>query len=143
MATFLIKMTELKKTLQDWWNSDSFKKMQKMHEEDLQRAVGKYHMLSENDKIDMVNAICHIMCQAEQRGTSHRGLMNELGIYPAGFWIDDLMTVHNALWMEFQSEEVKNYKAETLSKDVDLLQSLDSNVKLGSPNTEVSHDSNE
>jgi hypothetical protein len=45
--------------------------------------------------------------------------------------------------MEFQSEEVENYKAETLSKDVDLLQSLDSNVKLGSPNTEVSHDSNE
>lgn len=143
MAISFTKMTELKKILQDWWNSDSFKEMQKMHEEDLQRAVGKYHMLSENDKIDMVNAICHIMCQAERRGTSHRGLMNELGIYPAGFWIDDLMTVHNALWMEFQSEEVENYKAETLSKDVDLLQSLDSNVKLGSPNTEVSHDSNE
>jgi hypothetical protein len=48
-------------------------------------------MLSEDDKLDMVQAICYIMCKAEQEGTSHRGLMDALGIYPAGFLIHDLM----------------------------------------------------
>lgn len=135
--------TQLNKSLKDWWDSDAHKELMKAHQESLERAVGKYHMLSDDDKYDMVNAICHIMCKAERAGTSHRGLMNALGIYPEGFWIDDLMTVHNALWTEFQSEEVKNYKVETLRKEVDLLQSLDSNVKLASPDMEVPHESNE
>jgi hypothetical protein len=29
--------------------------------------------------------------------------MDELDIYPEGFWISELMTVHNALWTEFES----------------------------------------
>lgn len=98
------KPNELGKSLQEWWDSDAFKDLQKAHQEDKQRAIGKYHMLSEEDKIDMVNAICHIMCDAEKKGTSHRGLMNELGIYPAGFWIDDLMDVHNSLWQFFHDK---------------------------------------
>jgi hypothetical protein len=89
---------ELGKALKEWWNSDACKKLQKANEEAKQRAVGKYFMLSEEDKLDMVQAICTIMCNAEREGTSHRGLMDELGIYPAGFWIDNLMDVHNALW---------------------------------------------
>jgi hypothetical protein len=88
----------LGKALKEWWNSDACKKLQKANEEAKQRAVGKYFMLSEEDKLDMVQAICTIMCNAEREGTSHRGLMDELGIYPAGFWIDNLMDVHNALW---------------------------------------------
>jgi hypothetical protein len=60
-------------------------------------------MLSAHDKYDMVQAICYIMCKAEREGISHRGLMDTLGIYPEGFWIDELMTVHNALWTEFES----------------------------------------
>jgi len=95
---------ELGKSLQQWWDSDAFKDLQKAHQEDKQRAIGKYHMLSEEDKIDMVNAICHIMCEAEKNGTSHRGLMGKLGIYPAGFWIDDLMDVHNSLWEFFHDK---------------------------------------
>lgn len=98
------KPNELGKSLQEWWDSDAFKDLQKAHQEDKQRAIGKYHMLSEEDKVDMVNAICHIMCDAEKKGTSHRGLMNELGIYPAGFWIDDLMDVHNSLWQFFHDK---------------------------------------
>lgn len=98
------KPNEFGKSLQEWWDSDAFKDLQKAHQEDKQRAIGKYHMLSEEDKIDMVNAICHIMCDAEKKGTSHRGLMNELGIYPAGFWIDDLMDVHNSLWQFFHDK---------------------------------------
>lgn len=104
--------TQLNKSLQDWWDSDAFKEMQKQHQEDLQRSVGKYHMLSENDKLDMVQAICYIMCKAEQEGTSHRGLMDALGIYPSGFWIDNLMDVHNALWSHYhdkkQEQELKD-----------------------------------
>ena len=102
---------EFGKAMQEWWASDDCKKLQKENEETKQRAVGKYFMLSEEDKLDMVQAICHIMCKAEKEGTSHRGLMGELGIYPAGFWIDHLMEVHNALWGYYhdkkQEQEIK------------------------------------
>ena len=72
--------TQLNKSLQDWWDSDACKQLQKANEEAIQRAVGKYHMLSEDDKLDMVQAICYIMCKSEQSGISHRGLMDDLGI---------------------------------------------------------------
>ena len=60
---------EFGKALQDWWSSDAFKELQKANEEARQRAVGKYFMLSEEDKLDMVQAICYIMCKAESEGT--------------------------------------------------------------------------
>jgi hypothetical protein len=101
---------EIKNSLQEWWDSDACKELQKSHQESIQRAVGKYHMLSEEDKLDMVQAICYIMCKAEKEGCSHRGLMKELGIYPAGFWISELMDVHNALYTEYQDKESKNFK---------------------------------
>ena len=107
------------KALQEWWDSDACKKLQKETEEAKQRAVGKYFMLSEDDKLDMVQAICYIMCKAEQEGTSHRGLQDALGIYPSGFWIDNLMDVHNALWSYYHDkkneqeleQDVNNVKA--------------------------------
>ena len=97
------KPNKLGTALEQWWDSEACKKLQEASEESIQKAVGKYYMLSDKDKYDMVQAFCHIICKAEREGTSHRGLMNTLGIYPEGFWIDDLMTVHNALWTEFES----------------------------------------
>ena len=44
---------ELGKALKEWWDSDACKQMQKANEEAKQRAVGKYFMLSEEDKLDM------------------------------------------------------------------------------------------
>ena len=103
---------EFGKALQDWWDSDSFLQLQEASDESVQKAVGKYHMLSSEDKYDMVQAICYIMCKAESEGTSHRGLMNTLGIYPEGFWITELMDVHNALWSYYhdqtQEQELKD-----------------------------------
>ena len=99
---------DVAKSLKEWWDSDACKQLQKEQEESLQRAVGKYHMLSESDKIDMVQAICYIMRKAEEEGTSHRGLMDSLGIYPSGFWITELMDVHNALYSFFWDK--KNIK---------------------------------
>jgi hypothetical protein len=109
---------EFGKALQEWWDSDACKELQKANEEAKQRAVGKYFMLSEEDKLDMVQAICYIICKAESEGTSHRGLQDALGIYPAGFWVDHLMEVHNALWSFYHDEhnkeeleqEIKNLK---------------------------------
>lgn len=95
--------------LNEWYQSDSYKQLQEASEASIQKALGKYHMLSEDDKYDMVQAICYIMCKAESEGTSHRGLMSSLGIYPAGFWITELMDVHNALWTEYQERESKNF----------------------------------
>ena len=116
---FLEKMTEKQpnefgKTLQEWWDSDACKELQKASEESVQRAIGKYHMLSEEDKIDMVEAITHIMCEAEREGTSHRGLQSALGIYPGGFWVDHLMDVHNALWSYYHDQK----KEQELKNDV-------------------------
>ena len=113
MELSLEKMTEdIKSKLQEWWDSDDFKKLQKANEEARQRAIGKYHMLSEEDKIDMVEAITYIMCKAESEGCSHRGLQHELGIYPGGFWVNHLMDVHNALWDYYhnkkQEQELKD-----------------------------------
>jgi len=103
---------EFGKSLQEWWASDSYKEMMKANEEARQRAIGKYHMLSEEDKIDMVEAITHIMCEAEREGISHRGIQSALGIYPGGFWVNHLMDVHNALWSFYhdkkQDQELKD-----------------------------------
>jgi hypothetical protein len=111
---------EFGKALQDWWDSDAFKEMQKTNEEAKQRAVGKYFMLSESDKLDMVQAICHIMCNAEKEGTSHRGLQDALGIYPSGFWVDGLMEVHNALWSYYHDQ----IQEQELKDDLDALENF-------------------
>jgi hypothetical protein len=108
---------ELGKALREWWDSDAFKEIQKANEEAKQRAVGKYFMLSEEDKLDMVQAICYIMCKAESEGTSHRGLQDELGIYPAGFWVDNLIDVHNALWSYYHDKK----REQELKDDLDSL----------------------
>ena len=97
----------------------------KANKEAQERAVGKYFMLSEEDKIDMVEAICYIMCKAEREGTSHRGLQDALGIYPAGFWVNNLMDVHNALWSYYHDEKQK----EELDKDIQNLQNFIENEK--------------
>ena len=111
---------EFGKALQEWWDSDAFKELQKANEEAKQRAVGKYHMLSEEDKIDMVEAITHMMCKAEREGCSHRGLQSELGIYPGGFWVDHLMDVHNALWSFYHDQK----KEQELKDDLESLENF-------------------
>jgi len=108
---------ELGKTLQEWWDSDAFKEMQKSHQESLERAVGKYFMLSESDKLDMLQAICYIMCKSESEGTSHRGLQDALGVYPSGFWVSELMDVHNALWSYYHDQK----REKDLRDDLDTL----------------------
>ena len=101
-------------SLEQWWDSNACKQLQEESEASVQKAVGKYHMLSEDDKYDMVQAICFIMCKAEKEGVSHRGLMSELGIYPAGFWCDFLMDVHNSLWSYYHDKK----QEEELEKDI-------------------------
>ena len=114
----LQKPNTLGESLKEWWDSDAYKELQKENEEAKQRAVGKYFMLSEEDKLDMVQAICFIMCKAESAGTSHRGLMDELGIYPGGFWVDGLMDTHNALWSYYHDQK----KEMELKDDLDALE---------------------
>ena len=108
---------EFGRVMQEWWDSDAYKQLQQANKEAKERAVGKYFMLSEEDKMHMVQAICYILCDAEQKGTSHRGLQDALGIYPAGFWIDGLMEVHNALWSYYHDQK----KEQELKDDLDAL----------------------
>ena len=109
---------EFGKAMQEWWDSDACKQLQKSHQESIERAVGKYFLLSEEDKLDMVQAICTIMCKSEQKGISHRGLMDDLGIYPAGFWISELMDVHNSLWSYYHDKK----QEKELEEDIKTLQ---------------------
>jgi hypothetical protein len=101
-------------TLRETLNSPEMIKMREelaqAHKDSIDKSVGWYYNLSEEDKYKAVEALCHIICKAEREGTSHRGLMNVLGVYPEAFWIDDLMTVHNALYTEFQDRESKEWK---------------------------------
>jgi len=108
------KPNEFGAALNEWYQSDSYKQLQEASEESVQKAVGKYHMLSSEDKYDMVQAICYIMCDAEKEGVSHRGLQDALGIYPEGFWVDSLMDTHNALWSYYHDKKQK----EELEKDI-------------------------
>ena len=123
------KPNEFGKALQEWWDSDAHKQLVKSHKEDIQRAVGKYRMLSEEDKIDMVQAICYIMCEAEKEGVSHRGLQSELGIYPAGFWVEYLMDVHNALWTLYHDEKTKEEFKKVTDEELKTLLNFTENEK--------------
>jgi hypothetical protein len=116
---------EFGKAMQEWWDSDACKELQKSNEEAKQRAVGKYFMLSESDKLDMVEAITSIICKAESEGTSHRGLMDELGIYPTGFWVSELLTVHNSLWSYYHDQK----KEKELKDDLDALEEFTKNKR--------------
>ena len=113
----LFRSEDKKNWWQEWWESDACKELQKQHKEAKERAVGKYFMLSEEDKLDMVQAICTIMCKAEEEGTSHRGLQDALGIYPSGFWVDQLMEVRNALWSYYHDQK----RERELKDDLDTL----------------------
>jgi hypothetical protein len=113
-------LNDLTKSLQKWWNSDACKELQKKNEDAKQRAIRKYFMLSEEDKLDMVQAICYIICKEEETGTSHRGLQDALGIYPVGFWVDHLMDVHNALWSYYHDGRRKT----ELQDDLDSLENF-------------------
>jgi hypothetical protein len=101
-------------TLRETLNSPEMIKMREelaqAHKDSIDKSVGWYYNLSEEDKYKAVEALCHIICKAEREGTSHRGLQHTLGLYPQAFWIDDLMTVHNALYTEFQDRESKEWK---------------------------------
>ena len=116
----LQKPNTLGESLKEWWDSDAYKELQKENEEAKQRAVGKYFMLSEEDKLDMVGGIFYIICKAEEKGVSHRGLMNELGIYPSGFWCSELLDIHNALYEYYDKRKQK----QELDKDIETLKSF-------------------
>jgi hypothetical protein len=120
MMTSKQQPNDFGKSMQEWWDSDACKQLQKENEEAKQRAVGKYFMLSESDKLDMVQAICYIMCKAESEGTSHRGLQDALGIYPSGFWVDHLMDVHNALWSYYHDDK----QQQEIEEDIKTLQNF-------------------
>ena len=80
------------------------------HQKSIEASVGWYHMLSAEDKYKAVEAFCYIICKAEREGTSHRGLMSVLGVYPEAFFISDLMTIHNSLVVEYQEQDSRNWK---------------------------------
>ena len=128
LELYLGKMTEpneFGKAIQEWWDSDACKELQKSNEEAKQRAVGKYFMLSESDKLDMVGGIFYIICKAEEKGVSHRGLMNELGIYPSGFWCSELLDIHNALYGYYHDQK----KEKELKDDLDALEEFVENKR--------------
>ena len=103
-----------KNTLLESLNSPEMVKMRedlaKAHKDSIEKSVGWYHMLSAEDKYRAVEAFCYIICKAEREGTSHRGLMSVLDVYPEAFWIDDLMTIHNSLVVEYQERDSGNWK---------------------------------
>ena len=94
----------------------------KAHEDSIEKSVGWYHMLSAEDKYRAVEAFCYIICKAEREGTSHRGLMSELGVYPEAFFISDLMTIHNALYTEYQEQDSRNWKE--IKEDMKTLENI-------------------
>ena len=103
-----------KNTLLESLNSPEMVKLRedlaKAHKDSIEASVGWYHMLSAEDKYKAVEAFCYIICKAEKEGTSHRGLMSVLGVYPEAFFIEGLMDIHNSLYVEYQEQDSRNWK---------------------------------
>ena len=120
-----------KNTLLESLNSPEMVKLRedlaKAHKDSIEKSVGWYHMLSAEDKYRAVEAFCYIICKAEREGTSHRGLMSVLGVYPEAFWIDDLMTIHNSLVVEYQEQDSRNWKE--VKKDMKTLEDIIENTE--------------
>ena len=99
-------------TLGDMLNSPEMIKLQEdladAHKKSIEASVGWYYNLSSEDKYKAVEALCHIICKAEHQGTSHRGLMDTLGVYPEAFWIDHLMDLHNGMWTFYHDQKREN-----------------------------------
>ena len=76
--------------------------LKNQHQQGRDSAVDKWNDIDENDKIDILEAICSIIIKSEKAGTTHRGLLNDLGVYPGGMFVLDLMDIHNALVTEYQ-----------------------------------------
>ena len=113
-----------KNTLLESLNSPEMIKLQEdladAHKKSVEASVGWYYNLSSEDKYKAVEALCHIICKAEHQGTSHRGLMDTLGVYPEAFWIDHLMTVHNSLYDYYHDKK----QEEELEKDIKNLKEI-------------------
>ena len=101
-----------KNTLFESLNSPEMVKLQEdladAHKKSVEASVGWYYNLSSEDKYKAVEALCHIICKAEHQGTSHRGLMDTLGVYPEAFWIDHLMDLHNGMWTFYHDQKREN-----------------------------------
>ena len=115
-----------KNTLLESLNSPEMIKMREdladAHKKSIEASVGWYYMLSAEEKYKAVEAFCHIICKAEREGTSHRGLMSVLGVYPEAFWIDELITIHNALYTEYQEQDSRNWKE--VKEDIKTLEDI-------------------
>jgi hypothetical protein len=113
-----------KNTLLESLNSPEMVKMREdladAHKKSVDSSVGWYYNLSSEDKYKAVEALCHIICKAEHQGTSHRGLMDTLGIYPEAFWIDHLMDLHNSLYSYYHDKK----QEEELEKDIKNLKEI-------------------
>ena len=101
-----------KNTLLESLNSPEMVKLQEdladAHQKSVNESVGWYYNLSSEDKYKAVEALCHIICKAEHQETSHRGLMDTLGVYPEAFWIDSLLNLHNAMWTYYHDQKREN-----------------------------------
>ena len=120
-----------KNTLLESLNSPELVKLRedlaKAHKDSIEASVGWYHMLSAEDKYKAVEAFCYIICKAEKEGTSHRGLMSVLGVYPEAFFIEGLMDIHNSLYVEYQEQDSRNWKE--VKEDIKTLENIIENTE--------------
>ena len=118
-----------KNTLLESLNSPEMVKMREdladAHKKSVEASVGWYYMLSAEEKYKAVEAFCHIICKAEREGTSHRGLMSVLGVYPEAFWIDSLLDLHNAMWSFYHDQKREN----EIKEDVKTLKNFMDNTE--------------
>lgn len=85
-----------------FWDSDNLKElreaMQESQRRQLRESLGYYTQLPAQDKFMAVQAVLHIILENSKLGGSHRTLQSELGIYPEGFFLYDLLDIHNILY---------------------------------------------
>jgi len=95
--------------VKNFWDSKEAKLLRKELNDAKQKSIEKsffwYNNLSDEEKYLTVQGLLYIILKAEKEGCSHRQLQSELGIYPEGFWIDELIDIHNILYNHFYPKQ--------------------------------------
>jgi hypothetical protein len=74
------------------------KKLSDFHKCFILESLEKWDDLDVDSKMFYLQAITYRILRSEQRGSSFRTLIGDLGLYPEAMMISELMTIHNSLF---------------------------------------------
>ena len=95
--------------LKTFWDSAEAKQIRReldtARNNSIQKSIEWYNNLSQEEKYYTVQGLLYTIISSEKEGSSHKILQSKLGIYPEGFWIDELDELHSILYNHYFSNK--------------------------------------